>query len=244
VRPGEKGFELAVAATLKRAALRRLRLGRQPPSGRLVTTDDLCKKLRCRPCESLIVLLVDASGSMGEGAEARMRAAKGAVLALLRQTYHNRGRVALNALGGEAATVVLPPTSSISLAQKRLERLPAGGATPFADGLRKARQLVQRERIKNPGLRPVLVIISDGEANVPLTEGMPPWEELLRLAEPLRQDKLGCVLIDVVAEPDPAPAMRHLAMQMGATYVKITDLKSRHILAAVHGGNSPKNFAP
>lgn len=48
-----------------------------------------------------------------------------------------------------------------------LDRL-RGGATPFADGLLKAWQLIRAARAKSPGLRPVLVIISDGQANVPI----------------------------------------------------------------------------
>jgi len=81
--------------------------------------------------------------------------------------------------------------------------VPAGGATPFAAGLLKAWHLVRRERYKNPGLRPVLVIISDGEANVPLTAGRLPLRELFGLADKIRQDKIVAVLLDVVAESRP-----------------------------------------
>jgi magnesium chelatase subunit D len=205
---------------------------------RILTPGDLCKKQRRRPCDHLIVLAVDSSDSMGDGTETRMKAAKGAVLAILRKAYQNRSEVALVAFGGEQARVVLPPTRSISLAQHQLKRLPTGGATPFADGLFKAWQLIRAQRLKNPGVRPVLVIISDGEANVPMTEGAPALPELFSLAGKIARDRLVSVLIDVVAEMGKAIEMRRLAAELRASYVKVTELKPKHILDVVSQAGS------
>ena len=58
------------------------------------------------------------------------------------------------------------------LAQQQLRQLPIGGATPFAAGLWEAWQLVRTERQKQPMVRPLLVIVSDGEANVPQVTGV------------------------------------------------------------------------
>jgi len=179
------------------------------------------------------VLVVDSSDSMGEGAQARMRAAKGVVLALLHDAYQNRSEVALIVFGGEQARVVLPPTRSVRLAIDRLHRLPTGGATPFADGLFKAWQLVRRERLKNPAVRPILVIFSDGEANVPMIAGSPPRAELLALAGSIARDQISTVLIDVVTEPAKAAELHLLARHLRASYAKASDLKPRTILAAV-----------
>ena len=162
-----------------------------------------------------------------------MKAAKGAVLAILRKAYQKRSRVALVAFGGEHATVVLPPTNSICRAQCCLERLPIGVATPFADGLIQSWRLIQQECIKRPGMRPILIIISDGEANVPLTSGTPLFQELFRIAEKIRSDSIVTVLIDMVAEPRKNADMRHLAVHLAASYVPVQDLKARHILKAV-----------
>ncbi|MBI5383132.1 MAG: VWA domain-containing protein [Verrucomicrobia bacterium] len=258
---GEKPVDLALDATVRRAAGRRIRSQVEPSSEHLsvarsesrvhaispkpsedgtlaavslrITPADFCRKVRVRPCDTLIVLAVDASDSMGEGTQARMKAAKGAVLALLRRAYQSRSRVALVAFGGESATVVLPPTRSIARAKTQLERMPAGGATPFADGLFKSWQIIRRERLKNPGVRPVLLVVSDGEANVPLGDGVPTWRELLDLAAKLRHAPIASVLIDVAAEAGKGVEMKRLAAQMGAGYLKVTDLKPRHILDAV-----------
>jgi Mg-chelatase subunit ChlD len=233
VAPNEKGFDLAINATLRQATLRQVRSGRRTEGRLAVTVQDLCKKQRYRPCEHLIVLLVDASDSMGQGTEARMKAAKGAVLGLLRRAYENRSEVAMIAFGGEEARVVLPPTRSITLAKHNLERLPSGGATPFANGLFKAWQIIRCQRLKNSGVRPVLVIISDGEANVPLMEGSPAIPELFALAGQVRTDGIVSVLIDVVSEAGQRLAMRRLAAQLAASYLKVDDLKPKHILEAV-----------
>ena len=84
-----------------------------------------------RPCENLIVFVVDASESMGSEIQVRMKAAKGAALAILRKAYQSRSEVALVVVGGEKAGIVLPPTSSVEVAPAR-PRAIAGQA--YADG--------------------------------------------------------------------------------------------------------------
>ena len=243
VAPGEDHFDLAFQATIKRAALRQTGSGGQKRTGGgaspsaacnlTILPEDLCKKIRFRSCGNLIVMAVDTSDSMGDGAEVRMRAAKGAALAILRQAYQNRSHVALVAFGGDAAKVLLPPTRSIGHARQRLQKLTAGGATPFASGLFESWQLIRRERLKNPQIRPVLLLVSDGEANVPLSEGRPPWRELMQLAESVRKDNIATALIDVVHDHRRSGEMSRLAAMLKAAYIRVADLKPRDILNAV-----------
>ena len=243
--PGERTADLALEATLRRAAWRKAfsavptaeqvpkpaptRTASSAPS-LFITRADVCRKERERACDHLIVFAVDASDSMAEESEIRMRAAKGAVLALLRRAYQDRHQVALVAFGGEVARVILPPTTSISRAQHCLERLPIGGATPLADGLFQAWQIIRQQRRKHPGVRPILVLLSDGEGNVSLVKGAAVLPELLQLAAHLRQDHLASVVIDAVHDPRKAGQLRLLADHLGAAYVKLAALKSRHLL--------------
>jgi magnesium chelatase subunit D len=244
LRPGEQASDIAWDATF-RAAIRQM-LWREP--GRVgrwhVTPADLHRKQRIRPCERLIVFVVDASDSMGEGAEVRMRAAKGAVLAILRQAYLNRSRVALIAFGGEEGTVILPPTNSISRAQSCLRQLPIGGATPFASGLLKAWQLINGERHKRPGLVPILMVISDGEANVPLVSGRPPLAELRQLAARVKRERIPAVMVDVTTRYEKGMAMRDIASAMGASYLKVEALGTRNLLRALSADNLCENGRP
>ena len=233
VKPGETDYCVALDATLRRVSLRLAARGRSAAAQFNVTQADLCKKLRYRPCEYLIVFAVDASASMGGDWQRRIKAAKGAALSLLRTAYQGRHRVALVAFGGECATVVLPPTGSIDLAAERLKKLPTGGATPMADGLHKACQLIKIERYKSPGLRPILLVISDGEANVPMATGVPPLKELSELARQIRREKINCVFLDAANELGRPSQMQSIASRMGATYKKIEDLCPKHILEAI-----------
>ncbi len=239
VRKGEEQGVIAADATLRRAAQR---ASTGQPGGietPLIRPEDLCRKQYEQPAGSLIVFAVDASDSMGSGAEVRMRAAKGAVLAILRKVHQSRRRVALVAFSGERARVLLPPTKSIAFAQECLVNLPSGGATPFADGLRQAWQLIRTERARNSAAGALLVVISDGEANVPLVEGARPKEELLSLAVGMRRDGLRAVFIEARALPHPDSVMPSVAQAMGAAYRTTRNLGSRPILAAVRESMSP-----
>ena len=234
VKIGETGFEIATDATLRQAVLRQVQSGQPLPAhGLKITRQDFRKKVRFRPCDHLIVFAVDASDSMGGGTEARMKAAKGATLSVLRRAYQNRSRVAFVGFGGDEATVLLPPTASIEHARKCLERLPTGGATPLTDGLFKSWQLIRMERLKNPGIKPILVILSDGEANVPMTSGVDLQRELIQVCGKIRNDKVVAVFVDVVSPYERSEDAQEIAQHLGAHYVRLAELKATAILRAV-----------
>ncbi|WP_051222788.1 VWA domain-containing protein [Conexibacter woesei] len=112
---------------------------------------------------ALVVLCVDASGSMG--ARKRMALVKGTALALLGDAYQRRDRVALVTFRGTGAQLPLAPTGAIDHAAAALRALPTGGRTPIAAGLRLAADVVRRERLREPGRAAVVVLVSDGRSN-------------------------------------------------------------------------------
>jgi magnesium chelatase subunit D len=127
-----------------------------------VTGDDIRLKRFKQKAGRLIIFVVDASGSMAAN---RMNQAKGALIRLLREAYLHRDKVALISFRGDGAEVLLPPSRSVELAKRALDRLPAGGGTPLAAGLLTALDLAKRER--RNGLRhTMLVLLTDGRANV------------------------------------------------------------------------------
>lgn len=192
----------------------------------------LRRKLFKHRQQTLIVFLIDTSESMGEGALERMKAAKGAVLALLTAAYQNRDQVALVTFRGARAEVLLRPTSSVLLAQQQLRKLPLGGATPFADGLWQAWQLVSSERRKQPNLQPLLVIVSDGEANVPLVPGTEIFAELFGIARQIRKDRIRSLVIDSRAGLGHS-RLQQLAGELGGSYRQISDLHAGRLLDAL-----------
>jgi magnesium chelatase subunit D len=153
--------DVALAATVRAAAPHQRARGREGP-GIEVRTCDLRQNIREGREGNLILFLVDASGSMA--ARKRMSAVKGAVLSLLNDAYQRRDKVALISFRGEGANILLPPTSSVALAAPRLQDLPTGGRTPLAAGIEKAAEVLKREKLRDRGRRPLLVLLTDGRA--------------------------------------------------------------------------------
>lgn len=223
---GEKICNIALDATLRAALLRNTK--RATENGANLTKNDFRKKIYQQQQKTLIIFLVDSSDSMGEGTFTRIKAAKGAVLAILAKAYQKRHRIGMVAFRDEAAEVILPPTASLTLAKQKLKTLPTGGATPFSDGLMKAWQLMKTERLKDKGMRPLLVILSDGEANVPydknrkLTEVM---EELFAIAKRIGQDDISTITIDTGPLSGGSNPMKKISGLLHGTYHHINKLK-------------------
>jgi len=230
---------LAVDATLRAAALRRASEGGagEPEIPFAPRREDLRRKLRAGAASTLVVFAVDASDSMG--AERRMAAAKGAALALLAAAYRKRYRVALVAFRDRRARVLLPPVASCELVRQRLRRLSTGGATPLADGLVRSWRLIRTERLKRPRLRALLVLLSDGEANVPLDPGMDCLAEACALGRRIRREAVRSVLIDIRPQASASAQLLKLAAALGGSYHHPRTLGSAAVVEAVLSQEGP-----
>ena len=160
-RPDGGGGSLHLVETLLAAA------GQQPARGRRggrvdLRAEDIRMAVREGREANLILFCVDASGSMA--ARRRMAQVKTAILSLLLDAYRRRDKVALITFRGTTAELTLPPTHSVDIAATRLNNLPAGGRTPLAEGLLEVARVVQRHRVSDPRLRPLLILVTDGRA--------------------------------------------------------------------------------
>jgi len=167
--------------------------------------------------QTTTVFVVDASGS---AALHRLAEAKGAVELLLADCYVRRDQVAVLAFRGQGAELLLPPTRSLTRAKRSLAGLPGGGGTPLARALDATAALA--EQITRRGETPVLVLLTDGRANI-ARDGKPgrvqAQEDAMASARQLLLAGYSALLLDT--SPQPQPTARALADAMGATYVPL-----------------------
>ncbi len=239
---------LRAAAPHQRARRRRTLPGRRHgATGRLLLREeDLRVKLLARKAGALVIFVVDASGSM---ALHRMQAAKGAVLQLLAEAYRSRDQVALITFRGRRAEVQLPPTRSITAASRRLERLPCGGGSPLAHGLAVAARMGQIARSAKDVGEVILVLITDGKANVSLgrslaSSGVDGPEsmglegirlEVLGLGDAIRRLAMELLVIDTGPLHGASGLGQELARHAGGRFVPLPRASQRQISATARG---------
>ena len=209
--PDERLTDLALTATLSHAVVRGAGLARG--AGRLdVRREDLHQKVRSGRQGSLILFVVDASGSMA--GLRRMQMVKGTVLALLSDAYQQRDEVGVIAFRGAGAEVLLAPTRSVEIAERALRELPTGGRTPLAHALKTAFEVLERAASSAP--LPLLIVLSDGRANVPLEPGADPWQQSLEWARALERGGFAALVLDTEAGPVRLGRAPALAQALGA----------------------------
>ena len=212
--------DLHLTATLMASAPYQVWRGRTGP-GLVLDRADLRERRREGRESNLVLFLVDASGSMA--ARRRMEAVKGAVLSLLLDAYQRRDKVGLVCFRGAGAQLLLPPTSSVDAAARRLATMPTGGQTPLVAGLTEAHATLRRERLRDPQRRPLLVVVTDGRH----TAGGDPQAAALRL----RHDGVASVVVDCESGPVRLRLAGALAQALGAEYLSLDDLGDLSVAA-------------
>lgn len=172
-----KADDLAFDATVRAAAPFQSQRGEIKERNKIafaIRPADYMKKIRVRRAANLILFLVDASWSMAVAE--RMTATKGAIMSLLTDAYQRRDRVGLIVFQKNLATLVLPPTNSVMLAEAALSDIPVGGKTPLSAGLMMAYEVLRKEKLVHPEVMPLLIILTDGAGNVSMGYSSPQEE--------------------------------------------------------------------
>ena len=233
-RMPKEGKDIAIDATIRAAApYQKTRSG---PNAIKVKSDDIREKERVRKTSAVLLFVVDASGSMG--AMQRMESAKGAVLSMLMDSYQKRDKIGMVAFRGKDAELILPPCSSVDLALNRLKELPTGGKTPLSAGLSRGLQLLQGEIGKDAEAKPMMVLISDGRANVGM--GGKIKDELMEISERTKQLGVHTIVIDTEVVESSFMDMRlgycrEIAESSGGKYYPISGLSPEALYSIVDG---------
>jgi magnesium chelatase subunit D len=228
-RPYVEGDPAGVSAvaTLRASVGRHAREEAGPP-GR-PALEDLRSFRRLERAGNLVVLVVDASGSMG--AARRLDVARAAAYELLTDAYQRRDRVAVVALRAGGADVLLRPTASVEVARARLAGVTTGGRTALAAGLDRAHELAT----STSGLVPVVVVVSDGRATAG-PAGEDPVAAALAAARRLRLAGIRGVVVDAEDGRTRLGLAGELAEALGASLVR---LEAGQLTAAVRDLASP-----
>ncbi|WP_343571941.1 VWA domain-containing protein [Mycobacterium sp.] len=226
----ESGIHLV--ETVRAAAPHQVARGRG--GGRLLLQPgDLRGAVREGREANLVMFVVDTSGSMA--ARERMRQVKTAILSLLLDAYRRRDRVGVITFRDRAAEIALPPTGSVDVAAKRLDGLPAGGRTPLAEGLMKAAEVVQRERLRDPSRRPLLVVVTDGRA----TAGQDPVGRAQQAAALLVNDGVSSIVVDCESGRMRMGLAANLARHLRAEHVPLAQVNAQALADIVRGATTP-----
>ena len=166
--PHGKPRDVHLPATIREAAKKQKNREKPSQTALKICLEDIREKLRLYKAPLTMVFVVDLSGSM----LLNIDAVKEALLKLHGDAYRCRDRVGIVALKDTGAVVVQHPITNLRVVANKLSNLSVSGFTPLAAGMHKAQEVLKRAQRKDPSTVPVMVIITDGSANVPLKRSL------------------------------------------------------------------------
>jgi Mg-chelatase subunit ChlI/Mg-chelatase subunit ChlD len=171
--PNEQPKNIHLAATIRQSALRQAKIGSPKHQGEhakgpfvKIARADIREKRYLWKSRATVVFILDLSRSM----ELVLKAVQEAILFLHQDAYRKRDRVGLVACRGTEAAVIQYPTTNVNLVAKQIDELAVGGLTPLPSGVLLGQKVLENELRRDRECIPIMVVVSDGGANVPL-----PW---------------------------------------------------------------------
>ena len=152
--PHKKFFKVSTSATIRRSVLN-LNFPNIKPN-------DLRANLYAGRGKVSLIIVLDSSASM-------MYSIKGIIIAfraISKEARKHRDRVSLIVSKGFSSAIAQFPTTNFNLLLGKIRKIGLDDFTPLASGMYRAVNLAIKE--KRRGYEPVIVIISDGNVNVPL----------------------------------------------------------------------------
>jgi magnesium chelatase subunit D len=168
--PKEKSSSIAFDATIRAAAPYQKRRCEASDLAIKLDMSDIREKIFEYQAPLSIVFVLDASGSMFR----MLKQMKRVILSLHDDAYQNRDKVGLIVFQGYDAIVLQQPTVNLPAVVDKLSFVQSDSWTPLASGLQKGLEVLKIEVKRNKDIVPVLVVLTDGGANVPMSQNAPP----------------------------------------------------------------------
>jgi len=166
--PHGRTSDIHIPATIREASRKQKSRERPSDVALKICIEDLREKLRYHKAALTMVFVIDLSGSM----LFNLGAVKEALLGLHGDAHRYRDRVGIVALKDLGAVVVQHPITNLRVVANKLVSLHVSGYTPLASGMLKAWEVLKEAERRDPSTVPVMVIVTDGSANVPLKKSL------------------------------------------------------------------------
>ncbi len=192
----------------------------------IIEKQDMREKIRENKSSSTFLFAVDCSGSLI--IRNRMTAVKGAILSLLKEHYVKKDRVGFLTFNEKAITMLLQPSREVEVIYKLLDDLAIGRRTPLSGALRYISDYMSMYVKKRPNDDCYVVLVTDGEANVPLDptdEKTDALQEALDLAKKINLPTVKWIVIDTEKRYDRVHHAKEFANALHASYYTLDDLR-------------------
>ncbi len=166
--PQGKPTDIHIPATIREAARKQKSRERPLETALKICIEDVREKLRSHKAPLTMIFVIDLSGSM----LLNLDPVKEALLKLHSDAYRCKDRVGIVALKDLGAVVVQHPITNLRVVANKLLNLRVSGFTPLAAGMLKAWEVLKEAKRRDPSTVPVMAIITDGSANVPLKRSL------------------------------------------------------------------------
>ncbi len=192
----------------------------------IIEKQDIREKIRETKKSSTFLFAVDTSGSLI--IRNRMVAVKGAILSLLKEHYIKRDRVGFMTFNEKAINMLLPPSREVEVIYKLLDDLAIGRRTPLSAALVYLNEYMSMYVKKRPGEDCYVILVTDGEANVPLdptdteTDAI---QEALEIARKINLPTVKWIVIDSEKRYDKERHAKEFAEALHGTYYTLDDLR-------------------
>ena len=103
----------------------------------------------------------------------------------------------------------------------------------LSHGLMTGLQCITSELKRHKDCKPLLVLISDGRANVSMNKNLNPIEEANQIALQIKQMNIDSVVIDTEKSYIRLGRLQEISGFMNAKYLRIEDLRAESIISAV-----------